>query len=308
FDSAEWRPRGPPRSPRCARVRSLVADRWAAARPCGADRPRWRDAFDRPARRKSAFRPTSATRCPAPMLATRARPIPRQGRPYPAKTCSRPSSAEPLPHQASPRRPQPPRLVRNSTDGKRRGLTRPSQQCNMPIEAPPGHRRTLGATVLRDQATRHGCGQSKTRGSCSPGRGLVRPHGTSIFCPGDGQRPYCRDNLDRSPDMSPNPVLASVDARGVASIVFNRPEVGNAYDGELIAALLAAIADLAGRGGLRAVRLSGSGRHFQAGAHLNRGRGVAAGPPPGKPAATQGTAEALGGPHPPRLPPPGPGQ
>ena len=95
--------------------------------------------------------------------------------------------------------------------------------------------------------------------------------------------------------MSPNPVLASVDARGVASIVFNRPEVGNAYDGELIAALLAAIADLAGRGGLRAVRLSGSGRHFQAGADLNWVRGLAAGSLEDNLAASKATAEAVDG-------------
>ena len=34
--------------------------------------------------------------------------------------------------------------------------------------------------------------------------------------------------------MSSKPVLWSVDPRGVASIVLNRPEVGNAYNGELI--------------------------------------------------------------------------
>src|SRR5262245_65423832 len=89
-------------------------------------------------------------------------------------------------------------------------------------------------------------------------------------------RHTARANLERSPDMSPNPVLSSVDARGVADLLFNRPEVGNAYNGDLIAALLAAIADLAGRGGLRALRLSGSGRHFQAGGEVNWVAGVAA--------------------------------
>jgi len=33
-----------------------------------------------------------------------------------------------------------------------------------------------------------------------------------------------------------SPVLCSVDARGVATVTLNRPEVHNAYDGALIAA------------------------------------------------------------------------
>ena len=45
-------------------------------------------------------------------------------------------------------RPQSPRLVRNSTDSKLRGVTRPSQQCNIWIEALAGHRQTQGASVL----------------------------------------------------------------------------------------------------------------------------------------------------------------
>ena len=39
---------------------------------------------------------------------------------------------------------------------------------------------------------------------------------------------------------STGPVLWSVDERGVARVTLNRPEVYNAYNGELIAALLAA--------------------------------------------------------------------
>jgi len=93
--------------------------------------------------------------------------------------------------------------------------------------------------------------------------------------------------------MSPNPVLSSVDARGVADLLFNRPEVGNAYNGDLIAALLAAIADLAGRGGLRALRLRGSGRHFQAGADLNWVRELAAGSLEDNLAASKATADAV---------------
>jgi methylglutaconyl-CoA hydratase len=67
---------------------------------------------------------------------------------------------------------------------------------------------------------------------------------------------------------SVGPVLWSVDARGVATVVLNRPEVNNAYDGELIQGLLGALDALAGADALRAVVVKGAGRHFQAGADL----------------------------------------
>ena len=60
-------------------------------------------------------------------------------------------------------------------------------------------------------------------------------------------------------------VLHEVDARGVATLTLNRPEVNNAYDGALIEALGAALDALAG---VRAVVLRGAGKHFQAGADL----------------------------------------
>jgi methylglutaconyl-CoA hydratase len=64
------------------------------------------------------------------------------------------------------------------------------------------------------------------------------------------------------------PVLWSLDERGVASLVLNRPEVNNAYDGTLIDALIAALEALKSVGNLRAVVIKGNGRHFQAGADL----------------------------------------
>jgi methylglutaconyl-CoA hydratase len=73
-----------------------------------------------------------------------------------------------------------------------------------------------------------------------------------------------------------NPVLSSLDGRGVATITFNRPEVNNAYDGELIAGVLAAMDALGREAGLRAVVLRGAGRHFQAGADLKWIRSLAA--------------------------------
>ncbi len=64
------------------------------------------------------------------------------------------------------------------------------------------------------------------------------------------------------------PVLWDVDARGVAAVTLNRPEVNNAYNGELIQGLLAALDTLGGAQGLRAVVIKGNGKHFQAGADL----------------------------------------
>src|SRR6266700_5958190 len=71
-----------------------------------------------------------------------------------------------------------------------------------------------------------------------------------------------------SPSQTSGPVLWHVDERGVASLVLNRPEVNNAYDGKLIDCLLAAMDALAGVERLRAVVITGNGRHFQAGADL----------------------------------------
>ncbi len=68
--------------------------------------------------------------------------------------------------------------------------------------------------------------------------------------------------------MAKDPVLHGVDARGVATVTLNRPEVNNAYDEALIQGLLQAMDALGGRKDLRAVVLRGEGRHFQAGADL----------------------------------------
>jgi methylglutaconyl-CoA hydratase len=71
-----------------------------------------------------------------------------------------------------------------------------------------------------------------------------------------------------SPSNSIGPVLWSIDAQGVAPLVLNRPEVNNAYDGDLIQGLLSALDALADANGLRVVVVKGNGLHFQAGADL----------------------------------------
>ena len=70
-----------------------------------------------------------------------------------------------------------------------------------------------------------------------------------------------------TPDPS-SPILWQLDARGVATLTFNRPEVNNAYNGEFIAGVLGAMDALGKEASLRAVVLRGAGRHFQAGADL----------------------------------------
>ena len=64
------------------------------------------------------------------------------------------------------------------------------------------------------------------------------------------------------------PVLTSLDARGVATVTLNRPDVGNAYNGAMIDGLLEAMDELGAKPEARAVVLQGKGRHFQAGADL----------------------------------------
>ena len=63
-------------------------------------------------------------------------------------------------------------------------------------------------------------------------------------------------------------VLCAIDARGVATLTLNRPQVNNAYNDALIDGLIDTCARLADTPGVRCVVLRGAGRHFQAGADL----------------------------------------
>lgn len=60
-------------------------------------------------------------------------------------------------------------------------------------------------------------------------------------------------------------ILEALDASGVATITLNRPDRGNAMDGETLSRLGAAFAGLARQREARVVVLRGSGRHFCAG-------------------------------------------
>ncbi len=76
--------------------------------------------------------------------------------------------------------------------------------------------------------------------------------------------------------MTNEAVLSTIDARGVATVTLNRPHVNNAYNGDMIQGLLAAMDDVERRGDIRVVVVRGHGKHFQAGADLTWIRDVAA--------------------------------
>ncbi len=65
-----------------------------------------------------------------------------------------------------------------------------------------------------------------------------------------------------------DPVLTAV-AGGVARVTLNRPEVHNAFDDALIAALTSALERLAADTSVRVLVLTGAGQSFSAGADLN---------------------------------------
>jgi len=69
--------------------------------------------------------------------------------------------------------------------------------------------------------------------------------------------------------MTADPVLLAVDARGVATVTLNRPEIGNAYDSDLLAALIDGLGRLERDAAVRVLVIRGAGRHFQAGADIN---------------------------------------
>lgn len=63
-------------------------------------------------------------------------------------------------------------------------------------------------------------------------------------------------------------VLLDIDPRGVATATLNRPELGNAYNEDMLGELIAGLERLAGDAAVRCLVLRGAGRHFQAGADI----------------------------------------
>ena len=64
-------------------------------------------------------------------------------------------------------------------------------------------------------------------------------------------------------------LLHSIDARGVATVTLNRPELHNAFDDALIAEMTAVLAALGVDPAVRVVVLRGAGKSFSAGADLD---------------------------------------
>jgi methylglutaconyl-CoA hydratase len=63
-------------------------------------------------------------------------------------------------------------------------------------------------------------------------------------------------------------LLRAVDSRGIATLVFNRPEKGNSYNQALLASLHEAFTHLGADATVRAIVLRGTGKHFSAGAEV----------------------------------------
>ncbi|MBI1734216.1 MAG: enoyl-CoA hydratase/isomerase family protein [Candidatus Rokubacteria bacterium] len=93
--------------------------------------------------------------------------------------------------------------------------------------------------------------------------------------------------------MTQDAVLREVDRRGVATVTLNRPEVGNAYNGDVIQGLLRTMDALGDRADLRVVVLRGNGKHFQAGADLTWIRDVAGRADEDNVRVSRATAEAV---------------
>ncbi len=93
-------------------------------------------------------------------------------------------------------------------------------------------------------------------------------------------------------EASTNPILWRLDERGVAYVTLNRPQVYNAYNGEMIAALLAAFDKLAHEPA-RVIVVTGNGRNFQAGADIKWLDAVRRSSPEDNLRASRMTAEAI---------------
>jgi methylglutaconyl-CoA hydratase len=93
-------------------------------------------------------------------------------------------------------------------------------------------------------------------------------------------------------EASNNPILWRIDERGVAYVTLNRPQVYNAYNGDMIAALLVAFDKLAGES-VRVIVITGNGPNFQAGADVKWLDAVRRSSPEDNLRASRMTAEAI---------------
>ena len=75
--------------------------------------------------------------------------------------------------------------------------------------------------------------------------------------------------------MQDQPLLTTIDARGVARLTMNRPDLRNAFDEALIGAICDSIGALNADRNVRVIVLTGAGKAFSAGADLNMMRRAA---------------------------------
>jgi methylglutaconyl-CoA hydratase len=94
------------------------------------------------------------------------------------------------------------------------------------------------------------------------------------------------------PDQQPS-VLCEVDKRGVATVTLNRPQVNNAYNGDMVKRLLDGVRALEADDTVRLIVIKGNGKHFQAGADLAWLADVRKGTPADNLAASQQTTDAV---------------
>lgn len=88
-------------------------------------------------------------------------------------------------------------------------------------------------------------------------------------------------------------IAQTVDARGIATLLLNRPEKHNALDGQTINELHGALMDLQGRQDVRAVVLTGAGKSFCAGGDIAHMRSMLAASQADNLADAQALAECL---------------
>ena len=93
--------------------------------------------------------------------------------------------------------------------------------------------------------------------------------------------------------MTEQPVLLNIDGRGIATATLNRPSMGNAYNGEMLAALIEGLPKLAADPAVRGLVIRGAGKHFQAGADIHWLSEAAAAPPEQAFASSMMTTRAM---------------
>lgn len=90
-------------------------------------------------------------------------------------------------------------------------------------------------------------------------------------------------------------VLFECDARGVATVTLNRPQIHNAFNDDVVQRLSGIWTDLAGRRDVRAVVLKGAGKSFSAGGDLDWMRKSGQASPEQNRASTMNMARMLKG-------------